>query len=280
MARRIDAHQHFWRYRRETHAWIDDSMRALKRDFLPDDLRPLLAAAGFDGSVAVQAQQDVSESEWLLRLAEKHPFILGVVGWVDLRRPDVADELQRFAAHPRFRGVRHVAQDEPDDRFLVQPEFIRGIAVLVRFGLTYDILIYPRQLPAAIELARRFPEQRFVVDHIAKPPIREKRVDEWARGIRALATSANVCCKLSGMVTEADWQNWKPSDFTPYLDVVLDCFGPQRLMIGSDWPVCTLTASYGQVIGLVSDYIGALSMEEQGAILGENAARFYGLDSV
>jgi len=274
---RIDAHQHFWRYRPETHAWITDAMPRLKCDFLPADLQPLLRTAGFDGCVAVQAQQSVAETEWLLQLADQHPFIRGVVGWVDLCGPNVSDALRRLAAHPRLRGVRHVVQDEPDDRFMLRPEFLRGIAALAHVGLTYDILIYARQLPVAIELVRRFPQQRFVLDHIGKPEIRDRHLDTWRDNIRALAAQPNVSCKLSGMVTEADWQQWKPSDFTAYLDVVLARFGAQRLMIGSDWPVCTLGGSYGDVIAVVTDYIGFLSPSERDAICGGNAVRFYGL---
>lgn len=274
---RIDAHQHFWRYRPETHAWITEAMPQLKRDFLPADLQPLLSAAGFDACVAVQAQQNVAETEWLLQLADQHPFIRGVVGWVDLCKPNVADGLRRLAAHPRLRGVRHVVQDEPDDRFMLRPEFLHGIAALAPLGLTYDILIYARQLPAAIELVQRFPQQRFVLDHIGKPEIRARHLDPWRNGIRTLAAHPNVSCKLSGMVTEADWAGWKPSDCTAYLDIVLAGFGAQRLMIGSDWPVCTLAGTYGDVMAVVTDYIGFLSPSEREAILGGNAARFYRL---
>jgi len=274
---RIDAHQHFWRYRPETHAWISDQMSQLQRDFLPGDLQPLLAAAGFDGCVAVQAQQDVAETEWLLELADQYAFIRGVVGWVDLRAADVDETLRRLAAHPRLRGVRHVVQDEADDRFMLWPEFMGGIAALAQFRLTYDILIYPRQLPAAVELVGRFPQQRFVLDHIGKPEIRCGRLSPWRDGIKALAALPNVSCKLSGMVTEADWRVWKPSDITAYLDVVLDRFGPQRLMIGSDWPVCTLAGSYAAVIAVVTEYVSFLTPSERDAVLGGNAARFYGL---
>jgi L-fucono-1,5-lactonase len=272
---RIDAHQHFWRYRPETHAWITDAMPQLKRDFLPADLQPLLSAAGFDGCVAVQAQQNVAETQWLLQLTDQHPFIRGVVGWVDLCGAHVADGLRRLAADPRLRGVRHVVQDEPDDRFMLRPEFQRGIAALAPLGLTYDILIYARQLPAAIELVQRFPQQRFVLDHIGKPQIRARHLDPWRSGITALAAHPNVSCKLSGMVTEADWAEWKPSDCMAYLDVVLSNFGAQRLMVGSDWPVCTLAGTYDDVMAVVTDYVGFLSPSEREAILGGNAARFY-----
>lgn len=277
MAPRIDAHQHFWRYHPETHPWIDDSMQQLRRDFLPRDLQPLLSDAGITGCVAVQAQQNVSETEWLLRLAAAHPFIRGVVGWVDLCAPGVVGELQRLAANSRLRGVRHIVQDEPDQRFLLRPDFMRGLAALAPSGLTYDILIYPRQLPAAIELVERFPQQRFVLDHLAKPAIREQHIDAWRQAIQSLGRFPNVCCKLSGMVTEARWNGWTPADFIPYLDVALACFGADRLMFGSDWPVCTLAASYDEVLGIITDYVGRMSVAERDAIFGGTAARFYGL---
>ena len=274
---RFDAHQHFWRYRPETHPWISDAMPQLKRDFLPADLRPLLAAAGFDGCIAVQAQHSLAETEWLLQLADAHPFIRGVIGWVDLCAPNVLDDLQRLTCQPRLRGMRHIVQDEPDERFLLRPDFVRGIALLRQLGLTYDLLIYPRHLPAAVDLVRCLPDQSFVVDHIAKPEIRARRVDDWQRGIRALAAAPNVCCKLSGLVTEADWQRWQAADFAAYLDIVLEAFGPQRLMIGSDWPVCTLAACYADAIRVVTDYIGRLSVDEQDAVLGGVAACWYHL---
>jgi L-fucono-1,5-lactonase len=277
MAVRIDAHQHFWRYRPETHPWISAAMPQLKRDFLPADLQPLLSAAGFDGCVAVQAQHTHSETEWLLKLADEYSIIRGVVGWVDLCVEDIAGELEALAAHPRFRGVRHIVQDETDERFMLRPGFIDGIAALGRFDLPYDILIYARHLPVAAELVQQLPTQRFVVDHIAKPDMRHGRIEAWKRGIATLAQYPNVWCKLSGLVTEADWRAWKPADFAVYLDVVLDRFGADRSMIGSDWPVCTLAGDYADVMAIVTDYIARLSRDEQDAILGGTAARFYQL---
>ncbi|MBI5289221.1 MAG: amidohydrolase family protein [Chloroflexi bacterium] len=276
---RIDAHQHFWRYSPETHAWIDGGMAALKRDFLPPDLEPLLRASGFDGCVAVQAQQDPAETAWLLSLAEAHPFVRGVVGWVDLRSAEVERELERAAAHPRLRGVRHIVQSEPDG-FMSGVAFRRGIAALERHELAYDVLIYERQLAEAVELVRAFPRQRFVVDHIAKPDIRAHwsgaaTMDAWRDGMRALAAHDNVWCKLSGMVTEGDWSSWSPADFEPYLDVVLDAFGPDRCMIGSDWPVCTLADTYGEVTGIVTSYAERLSDSDREQILGRTATAFY-----
>ncbi|HTX76553.1 MAG TPA: amidohydrolase family protein [Terracidiphilus sp.] len=274
---RIDAHQHFWRYDEAKYAWISGEMAALKRDFLPEDLRPLGEEAGFDGCVAVQARHSVEETEWLLELADANAFVRGVVGWVDLCSPDGPRQLERLTANRKLVGVRHVAQDEADDEFLLRPEFRRGIARLEQFGLAYDILIYPRHLRVATEFARGFPNQRFVLDHIAKPLIAERVMSPWDRDVRRLAGLPNVFCKLSGMVTEARWKQWTREDFRPYLDVVLEAFGPARLMIGSDWPVCTLSANYRDTMAIVMEYIAELSAEERAAILGENCAAFYRL---
>lgn len=272
---RLDAHQHFWKYSAADYGWINDSMAALRRDFLPEDLQPLLAGEGFDGSVAVQARQSLEETRWLLELAAHNDIVKGVVGWVDLRSPELAAQLHQFAQNPKLVGVRHVVQDEADDNFMLGPEFRRGIARLREYDLAYDILIFPRQLPAAVKLVREFSDQRFVLDHIAKPPIAEGRLSPWDRHIRELARAENVFCKLSGMVTEARWHDWKPEDFRPYIDVVLDTFTPSRLMIGSDWPVCTASAPYSRTLALVRDHIGTLTSNEQNSILGENCARFY-----
>jgi L-fuconolactonase len=278
MTVKIDAHQHFWQYSPETHPWIDDSMEVLRRDFLPEHLAPLLAATGFDGCVAVQAQQDEAETRWLLDLADQHDFVRGVVGWVDLRASDVRDRLRALTAHPRLRGVRHVLQDEPDG-FMAREDFRRGIASLAEFGLTYDILIYGRQLPEAVDLTIAFPDQAFVLDHIGKPDIRGGAFDAWARGIAAVSRQRNVWCKLSGMVTEADWHGWSPEDFASYIDTVFDWFGPERTMVGSDWPVCTLAGAYEDVMAIALERIARLAPEDRAAVLGANAARFYRLDT-
>jgi L-fuconolactonase len=274
MSVRIDAHQHFWKYQPSTHGWIDDSMAVLKRDFLPADLEPLLAAGGYQACIAVQAQLSVDETRWLLDLGERHPFIAGVVGWVDLCAPDVADTLRALAGRPRLRGIRHVVQAEPDD-FMLRPDFQRGIAALGPLGLTYDILVYHRQLPAALALVERFPEQPFVVDHLAKPDIKGGLRDPWAAQMKALARHPNVFCKVSGMVTEADWAAWTPADLHPYLDVVFEAFGPERLMIGSDWPVCLLGGEYARVMGTVEDYLARLPAAAIDAVRGGTARRFY-----
>jgi L-fuconolactonase len=272
----IDAHQHFWVYNQRDYGWIDEAMASIRRDFLPADLMPQLENNGFQGSVLVQVRQTLEETRWLLELAERNPFILGVIGWVDLRSPRLRTDLELFAGKRKLVGLRHIVQSEPDD-FLLQPDFLRGISVLEEFDLAYDILIYTKHLPMAAEFVSRFPRQRFVLDHLAKPPIKSRVVEVWARGVRELASFPNVFAKLSGLVTEADWQNWKSEDVRPYLDVAFECFGPSRLMIGSDWPVCNVAASYTQVMNLVKDYLSRYAPEEREAVLGNNAAKFWRL---
>ena len=278
-ARRIDAHQHFWRYESGEYGWIDDSMAVLRRDFLPADLEPQMRAAGFDACVAVQTRQTLAETQWLLDLADRHPFIAGVVGWVDLQSPAAAAEIEVLSRRPRLVGLRHIVQSEPDDAFLLRPEFLRGVAAAARAGLTYDILIYPRHLPVAAEFARRLEGQRLVLDHLAKPDIRGGAIRDWERDLRRLATSGHVMAKLSGLVTEADWRGWKPEQVRPYLDVAFDCFGYERLLIGSDWPVCTVAADYARTMQVVIDYIQDRPQAEQAAVLGGNAARLWALDA-
>jgi len=275
---RIDSHQHFWRYDPREYDWIDERMGALKRDFLPADLSPLLAEAEFAACVAVQARPSLDETAWLLDLADRNPFVAGVVGWVDLCSPEAPAQLERLGNHPRLVGVRHIVQGEPDDRFLLRPDFGRGIALLEEFGLAYDILIYPRHLPIAVEFVRRFPRQRFVLDHLAKPEIARGEIRAWSRGIRDLATAPNVFAKLSGLVTEADWKRWTPDEVRPYLDVAFQCFGPARLMVGSDWPVCTLAADYAKTMALVTRYLEGRPEAERDAVLGGNAQAFWDLD--
>ena len=274
---RIDAHQHFWHYDRAQYEWIDDSMAALRRDFLPLDLRRELDAAQMDACVAVQARQSLDETSWLLSLAEANRFIVGVVGWVDLQADDVHAQLRKVGANPLLVGIRHIVQSEPNDRFLLRPAFCRGIAALEEFDLAYDILIYPRHLPYAVELASRFARQRFVLDHLAKPDIRRGRFQEWERDLRRLAACPNVWAKLSGLVTEADWHRWTPDQLQPCFDIAFDAFGADRLMVGSDWPVCTVAGEYAQVIGVVADYLAARPAAEREAVLGGNAQRFWNL---
>ena len=275
---RLDTHQHFWRYDPAQHVWMTEAMGVLRRDHLPADLEPSLGAAGFDGTIAVQARQMVEETEWLLQLADAHPFIRGVVGWVDLRSPQVGDQLARYARHPKLVGVRHVVHDEPDDAFVLRADFRAGIARLREFDLTYDLLLFPRHLPFAVRLVEEFPEQPFVLDHIAKPLIRDRVLSPWREDLRRLAAFPSVFCKLSGMVTEARWQEWRPEDFHPYLDAVVEAFGMERLMIGSDWPVCTLSGDYASTMAVVVDYLQRFPVEARDGVLGRNGARFYGLD--
>lgn len=272
----IDAHQHFWNYDHREYDWIDDAMASIRRDFLPAELKPLLENNGFQGSIVVQVRQTLEETHWLLKLAEDNPFILGVVGWVDLRSPRLHAQLESLAGKPKLVGIRHIVQNEPEG-FLLQPDFLRGISILAEFDIAYDLLIYSKHLPIAVEFVRRFPRQRFVLDHLAKPPIKSGAIDLWARGIRELASFPNVQAKVSGLVTEADWQAWKPEDVRTYLDVAFECFGPGRLMIGSDWPVCTVAASYERTMNLVRDYLSRYAAEEREAVLGGNAAKFWRL---
>ena len=277
---RVDAHQHFWRYNAVRDAWITDDMSVLKRDFLPEEFAREREANGIDASVAVQADQSEEETRFLLDLAKANSRIAGVVGWIDLRSPRVGERLEHFSDCEKLRGFRHIAQAEPDDRFLLRDDFLKGIAHLRAFSFTYDILIYPRQLPAALQLVAKFPEQRFVVDHLAKPEIKSREIETWTRYMKRIAENRNVFCKLSGMVTEADWRQWKAADFHPYLDVAFDAFGPERLMFGSDWPVCLVAASYRQVKGIVEEYLKNFSAQDRENIFGDNATRFYGLKAV
>jgi L-fuconolactonase len=272
----IDSHQHFWNYSAAEYPWIAPGT-PLERNWLPADLEAAAAPLGVQGSVAVQARQSLEESRWLLELAAQSPFIKGVVGWVDLRSDRVEEELAPLAANPKFVGVRHVVQAEPDAAFMLQPAFLRGIEKLRQFNLAYDFLLFPKQLPAAIQVAAQFPEQPFVLDHIAKPLIRAGLMKPWREDIRELARHGNVHCKISGLVTEAKFTGWKPDDFRPYLDVVVEAFGPDRVMFGSDWPVCLLAGSYAQVHGLAADYCRQFPEEAQRKFHGENAARFYRL---
>jgi len=274
---KIDSHQHFWYYKEEDYRWIHDEMQVLKRNFLPNDLVKELKKIGFDGSISIQARQSIEETEWLLNLANEYPFILGVVGWVDLRSKELYKQLEKFSQNPKFVGVRHVVQDEPDDEFLLRNDFIQGIEALKDFSLTYDILIYERHLPVAIRFIEKFPDQVFVIDHIAKPDIKNRSFQNWSQNIKIISEFSNVYCKLSGMVTENDWVHWKNEDFYPYIDFLLETFSYERLLIGSDWPVCTLAGPYEKVMNIVIGHIKDLPLEYQKQILGENAIKAYNL---
>ena len=275
---RIDAHQHFWRFDPVRNRWITPDMAVLRRDFLPDDAAPLLAAAEIDGVVAVQADQSVAETDFLLALAAQQSFIRGVVGWINLRAPDLSEQLARWRGNPLLKGFRHIAQGEPDD-FLVRNDVVAGIAELGRQGFSYDILIYPRQLAAAEQLVARCPGVRFVLDHCAKPPIASGDISEWRRGIRRLARHENIACKLSGLVTEASWTGWTAIELTASLDTAAEAFGPGRLMFGSDWPVCLLAADYTGVVSVVDDWAERLTASEQASIFGGTAMSAYHLES-
>ncbi|HEY8512394.1 MAG TPA: amidohydrolase family protein [Cyclobacteriaceae bacterium] len=274
---KIDSHQHFWNFDPKRDAWITEDMAAIRRDFGPEDLRPVYDAHGVEGCVAVQADQSQAENDFLLGLAEHHEWIKGVVGWVDLQADDVADKLEQLSARKKFKGIRHILQGEKQRDFMLRPAFLRGIGQLQKFDLAYDILIYPDQLRYAADFVARFPNQRFVVDHIAKPYIRDKKLNPWREDMQRLASYKNVWCKVSGMVTEANWSSWQKSDFTPYLDTVTSLFGPERLMYGSDWPVCLVAATYGEMLEIVVDYFSVLSTTEQEKIFRTNAIEFYKL---
>lgn len=274
---RIDSHQHFWNYDTEQHAWIDDNMAVLKNDFLPQHLLPLLQEQRLDGCVTVQCETSTIEIHSMLQHAGKNSFIKGVVGWLNFTATDVAAQLEYFSQFSLLKGFRHVVQAEPDERFLLRKDFCQGIGKLTRYNFTYDILIFPHQLPAAVEFAHRFPNQKFVLDHIAKPNIAKQEIDSWSKNIHALAACENVWCKLSGMVTEANWHSWKQQDYTPYMDVIFEAFGTKRVMFGSDWPVCKLAASYEQVYNIAGEYVSQFSTNEQQNFWGNNATSFYNL---
>lgn len=276
---KVDSHQHFWQYSPDTHDWIGDDMAVLKRDFLPSDLKPLLDQNGIDGCIAVQASQSEQETEFLLRLASQHTFIRGVVGWVDLQDDKVEDRLAYYAPSEKLVGIRHIVQSEPDKHFLLRPNFLRGVSLLQQYNLSYDILIYEHQLPTALEFVKQLPHTRMVLDHIAKPNIAQGELSPWRENIQSLANYPNVYCKLSGMVTEAHWQQWQAEDIIPYLDIVTEAFGPGRLMIGSDWPVCLVAASYQEVLAVVDQYFANFSPDEKAKIYGQNAIDFYQLSS-
>jgi L-fuconolactonase len=274
---RIDAHQHFWQFDPVRDAWITADMAVIQRDFLPADLAPVLQEHGLDGCVAVQASQSEAETDWLLALAGEHDFIRGVVGWVDLRAENIGERLAHYSHFEKLKGFRHVLQGETDRALMLRPEFQRGVAALYPHGFTYDLLVLPDQLGFAAELAGTFPAQPFVLDHLAKPLIRAGRMEPWRRDLQGLAAHENVLCKVSGMVTEADWQHWQPADFWPYLDVVFEAFGPNRVMFGSDWPVCNVAGRYGRMHALVADYVTQLTPDEQARFWGDTATAFYQL---
>lgn len=274
---KIDAHQHFWKFDPIRDEWISESMSEIRRDFFPADLQPVLAESGIDGCVSVQADQSETETDFLLNLANQHDFVKGVVGWVDLRDERVKERLEYYAQFPKLKGFRHIVQGETDDLFMLRTSFLNGIKALEAFKFTYDILIYPHQLGAAKELVARLGNQPFVIDHLAKPYIKQGLIDKWKQDIQAMAKHENVWCKVSGMITEADWEYWTRDELRPYLDVVFEAFGPSRLLFGSDWPVCLVAASYEQWVQLLNDYLSGFSKTEKANFWGGTAVKFYGL---
>jgi L-fuconolactonase len=273
---RIDSHQHFWNFNPKQHDWIDDSMTILKRNFLPNDLKPLLDQNGIDACIAVQADQSEEETKFLLDIAEQYDFVKGVVGWVDLCAVNAEKRLAFYHENDYFKGVRHIAQSEKKD-FLLRADFQNGIKKLSGLNLTYDILIFPYQLDAAIELVKKFPDQKFVLDHLAKPSIKNQKITDWKKAIHQIGHLPNVSCKISGLVTEADITDWKSKDFTPYLDPVFEVFGEDRVLFGSDWPVCLLAANYDKVFNLVADYTAGFSDDAKEKLFGGNGARIYNI---
>ena len=275
---KIDSHQHFWKYEESMSDWITADMAVLRRNFMPEDLEPLLKESDIDGCVVVQVNQSQEENLFQLTSALSNDFIKGVVGWVNLQATDIAEQLEELSKHVKLKGFRHILQGEQDRALMLKPEFLNGIKALAKHGFTYDILIYPDQLMYVPELVSQFPDQCFVIDHIAKPEIKTRNIDDWAAGIKALQKYDNLFCKVSGMVTEADWSGWKPEDFDPYLDIVFETFGARRVMFGSDWPVCLPAGEYKDVVSLAGNYIEKLTTKEQSLFWGGNAMEFYNLN--
>ena len=277
MPQRIDAHHHLWRYSTAQYGWISEAMPQLRRDFLSRELDEALHEGQMEGAVAVQARQTIEETNWLLALATASPRMLGVVGWAPIASPEFAGMLEELAAQPKLKGLRHIIQDEPNDDFILGHDFNAGIALLKNTGLVYDVLIFEKHLPQTIKFVDRHAQQRFVLDHIAKPRIKAGLLSPWQENIRELARRPNVYCKLSGMLTEADWQHWTPETLRPYVETVLEAFGPQRLMFGSDWPVCLLAASYKKWAQTVEELIASLSVNEKQRVMGGTADEVYRL---
>ncbi len=273
----VDAHHHFWKYNSTEYDWIDDTMKSIRKDFLPDDLEKTIVTAGVDAVVSIQARQSIEETEWLLQLADKNDFIKGVVGWLPIMHADFSLYLEKFKVNKKLVGLRHVIQGEPDDKFILGNMFNRGIEQISDTGLVYDILVFERHLPYVVEFVKRHPGQVFVIDHIAKPQIKKGLLSPWKEHMQCLGKFDNVYCKISGMVTEADFRNWKEADLSPYFNVLLDSFSPERLMFGSDWPVCLVGVEYQRWMQIVKKHIDSLSKDEQNSIMGGNAIEAYQL---
>jgi L-fuconolactonase len=275
----LDAHQHFWQLSQPfDYAWLRAPDKAnICRDFLPADLRPLIQRAGVDRTIFVQTQHNLAENRWVLKLAEENDWIAGVVGWVDLQSPRCEEQLLEFMDHPKFVGVRHITQDEPDDDFIVRPAALNGLKVLEKHRVPFDLLFFVKHLKHAVTVARAVPNLPLVIDHLAKPRIKDHSLDDWLPHFRAAAACPNVFCKLSGMITEADWEHWQPADVSPYIDAALELFGPERLMYGSDWPVCELAGSYQEQFDALRENLLQLSSSEREKIMGGTAVKFYGV---
>ena len=274
----IDAHQHFWELGRFDYGWLDaEPLAAIRRTYLPTDLKTHLDATGVDKSIFVQTQHNVEENRWVLQFCEENDFLAGMVGWVDLASPDCESQLEEFKDNPDFIGIRHVTHDEPDDDFIVRDDVMNGLRVLEKHSMPFDLLFFVKHLKHATTLGKALPNLPMVIDHLAKPEIKDARLDNWEADFRAAAKFPNMFCKISGMVTEADWNNWKPADLRPYVEIALDVFGPERCMYGSDWPVCELAGTYEQVIGAAREVLGGLSESEQAMVFGETARKFYGI---
>jgi len=273
----IDSHQHFWKYEPVKHSWIDDDMSVIRRDFSPSDLAKVYQENSIDGCVAVQADQTLEETDFLIDLASINNFIKGIVGWVDLRAENIENVLEKYSTDKIVKGFRHVVQGEADHNFLLRPNFSRGISLLEKHNFTYDILVFPHQLGSVLEFVKKFPHQKFVIDHIAKPYIKDGYFEGWATMMTAIGKHENVSCKMSGMATEADFNIWTPEQIHPYMDTVLEAFGSKRILFGSDWPVCLVAGNYSKIKKLTTDFISQLSQIEQNSIMGNNAIEFYNL---
>ena len=273
----IDSHLHFWKYEPVKHSWIDDDMSVIRRDFSPSDLAKVYQENSIDGCVAVQADQTLEETDFLIDLASINNFIKGIVGWVDLRAENIENVLEKYSTDKIVKGFRHVVQGEADHNFLLRPNFSRGISLLEKHNFTYDILVFPHQLGSVLEFVKKFPHQKFVIDHIAKPYIKDGYFEGWATMMTAIGKHKNVSCKMSGMVTEADFNIWTPEQIHPYMDTVLEAFGSKRILFGSDWPVCLVAGNYSKIKKLTTDFISQLSKIEQNSIMGNNAIEFYNL---
>lgn len=274
---KIDAHQHFWKFDPIRDNWITDEMSVIRKDFLPQYLEPLLQQNGFDGCVTIQSEQSENENLFQLANAEKYDSIKGIVGWIDLQSENIAERLAYYKQFEKIKGFRHILQGESVRDIMLHPNFLRGISALKKFDYTYDILIYPDQLIFTKKFVAKFPEQKFVIDHLAKPYIKDKKIDEWKKDIQQVAQYENVYCKISGYITEADLKHWKKEDFKPYFDIVVELFGTNRIMFGSDWPVCLAGGDYNEVVNIVKDYFSSFTQQEQAQFFGLNAIEFYNL---